>query len=155
MIGVEKGLIRTGANKYVRHCNISLKNHYLYVNARVQYSYLLIFNRWKFVEIENRSFFSVPLFTYGIQFFILVTHHSILCIKQGMNGFMCEAAIDKTRQFFILVTRQTIYILNAVLLRNEKSPPKIRKFSFPLFPHVPPRIDGIGHKVILLYCCTL
>ena len=24
--------------------------------------------------------------------------NSILCIKHGMNGFMCEAAIDKTRR---------------------------------------------------------
>ena len=25
-------------------------------------------------------------------------YNSILCIKQGMNGFMCEAAIDQTRR---------------------------------------------------------
>ena len=35
-----------------------------------------------------------------IQFFhnIINGFNSILCIKQGMNGFMCEAAIDKTRR---------------------------------------------------------
>ena len=27
----------------------------------------------------------------------MMSSNSILCIKQGMNGFMCEAAIDKTR----------------------------------------------------------
>ena len=28
----------------------------------------------------------------------IIAQNSILCIKQGMNGFMCEAAIDKTRR---------------------------------------------------------
>ena len=33
-----------------------------------------------------------------IKSFSMTPNYSILCIKQEMNGFMCEAAIDKTRR---------------------------------------------------------
>ena len=37
-------------------------------------------------------------FEFFIDFYIDYSSNSILCIKHGMNGFMCEAAIDKTRR---------------------------------------------------------